>query len=158
LRTLDAAAPALALADVFAKLGAFAAGSNYGAPTALPWGVVYRNPWATYWSGTPLGIRLHPTQLYACLAELFLCAFLLWLLPRQRQEGEAIGAWLFFYGLVRFGIEFFRGDVDSTFFHGMLSMQQGIAIVMVIAGALLWLERSAPHQQEALHRQEPDGL
>lgn len=158
LRTLDAAAPALALADVFANLGAFAAGSDYGAPTALPWGVVYRNPWAAYWSGTPLGIRLHPTQLYACLAELFLCAFLLWLLPRQRQDGEAIGAWLFLYGLARFGIEFFRGDVDFTIFHKTLSIQQGITIVMVIAGALLWLERDASHRQESPHQQEPDVL
>ncbi|HUZ04550.1 MAG TPA: prolipoprotein diacylglyceryl transferase family protein [Acidobacteriaceae bacterium] len=153
LRTLDAAAPALALGDAFANLGAFAAGSGYGKPTALPWGVVYHSRWAATWSNTPLNIRLHPTQMYLCLVELFLCALLVWMLPRQRQDGEGIGSWLFLYGLALYGIDFFRGDVRYALFGGRLSLQQGIACVLVMAGALLWLERgtsqskgSAPSQ------------
>ena len=41
-------------------------------PTALPWAVTYTNPLAARWSGTPLGIPLHPVQAYAALAFLAL--------------------------------------------------------------------------------------
>jgi phosphatidylglycerol:prolipoprotein diacylglycerol transferase len=145
LRTLDAAAPPLALAASIASLGAFAAGSGYGTATTLPWGVIFRNRWAAYWYGTPLGVRLHPTQMYECVLAFLLCVFLLWLLPRRRQDGEGIGAWLFLYGLVIFWLDFFRGDASrKIFFAGTFSITQSIAFVVVIAGALLWLQRPAP--------------
>lgn len=156
LHTLDALAPAFLLADAFANLGAFASGSNYGTPTAHLWGVIYTNRWAAFWSGTPLGIRLQPTQLYLCAADLLLCALLLWLLPRQRQQGEGIGAGLFLYGLALFGIGFFRGDVPTPLFHATLSVTQGIAVLMVIVGALLWLERTPlTHDAEAFPDSAP---
>ena len=141
LATLDALAPALLLADAFANLGAFASGSDYGTPTAHRWGVIYSSHWAAFWSGTPLGIRLQPTQLYLCAVDLLLCALLLWLLPRQRQSGESMGAGLFLSGLAFFGIDFFRGDVSTPLFHGTISLAQAISALMVIVGALLWLER-----------------
>jgi phosphatidylglycerol:prolipoprotein diacylglycerol transferase len=148
LRTLDAVAPALALGDAIVQLGAFAAGSGYGSPTTLPWGVVYSNRMAAYGAGAPLGIRLHPTQIYASAVELLLCALLLWLLPRRRQDGEAMGAWLFLNGLATFWLGFLRGAPEQgLFFDGVFSLTQCIAFAMVIAGALLWLERGRPRRQ-----------
>ena len=145
LRTLDAAAPALALADTIACVGAFLAGAGYGKPTMLPWGVVYRDRWSAFWYGTPLGIRLQPVQLYEAAIIGALCLFLLWLLPRQHQNGEGIGAGLFLSGLATFGLEFLRGDTGRHFiFDGAFPISQGIAFLMVIAGALFWLERRAP--------------
>ena len=142
LRTLDAVAPALALGGAIASLGAFAAGSGYGSPTALPWGVVYNNRWAAYWYGTPLGVRLHPVQLYEAAIAGGLCLLLLWLLPRHRQDGEVMGAGLFLYGIAMFWLQFLSDQQVHVFlFGGTFSILQGIAFVMVIAGALLWLER-----------------
>jgi phosphatidylglycerol:prolipoprotein diacylglycerol transferase len=144
LRTLDAAAPALALGDAFANLGAFATGAQYGAPTALPWGVIYHSRWAALWAGTPLGVRLHPVQLYLCGLDLLLCALLWWLLLQALRSGEVFGAGLFLYGLALYGVELLRGEVPFVLLHGALSIQQAIAVGMVLTGALLWLERPAP--------------
>ena len=151
LRTLDAAAPALALGDAFAHLGAFASGAEYGAPTTLPWGVVFHSRWAALWAGTPLGVRLHPAQLYLCGFDLLLCALLWRWLPRQRQTGETLGAGLFLYGLASYGVELLRGDVNFLLLHGALSPQQAMAALMVVAGALLWMERPAPQPHRGIH-------
>jgi prolipoprotein diacylglyceryltransferase len=51
------------------------------------------------------------------------------------------------YSIVRFGIEFLRGDPDrGTWFHGALSTSQIIALVLVLAAAVLYprLSRRGP--------------
>ena len=55
--TADALAPPLAAALAFEQLGALAAGSGYGtdAGPQLGWAIIYSNPMAAIWSGTPLG-------------------------------------------------------------------------------------------------------
>ena len=141
LATLDAVAPAWALGQSILMLGCFFAGCTYGRPTTMPWGVVFHSRWAALWNGTPLGIRLHPVALYLCAVELLLCLFLLWWLPRRRQPGELAGAWMFLSGLAQFFLDFYRGDNRLLLFHGALSLTQAIDFCLVIAGALLLLER-----------------
>jgi len=149
LRTLDALAPAVALGHGIVCVGCFMSGSAYGRPTALPWGVTYHSQYAVLWAGTPLGVRLHPTQLYEAGAELLLCALLLWLLPRVQQAGEVAGAWMFLYGAARFVIEFYRGDAGrGAIFHGLLTATQGVALLLVLAGGLLWLQRGSRKEPE----------
>ncbi|MHB1022269.1 MAG: prolipoprotein diacylglyceryl transferase [Acidobacteriaceae bacterium] len=150
LRTLDALAPAVALGHALSCVGCFAAGCAYGLPTTLPWGVTFHNKYAAMWSGAPLGVRLHPTQLYEAAVELALCALLLWLLPRARQAGEVMGAWMFLFGAARFVIEFYRGDDGrGSILNGLLSGTQGIALLLVVLGGLLWLQRS--EKKELVH-------
>jgi phosphatidylglycerol:prolipoprotein diacylglycerol transferase len=140
LTTLDAAAPGWALGQSILVLGCFFAGCDYGRPTALPWGVAFHSRWAAMWNGTPLGIKLHPVQLYLCAIELALCLGLLWWLPRRRQPGELAGGWLLVSGLARFFLDFYRGDNRLLVFDGALSLMQAIDFCMVIAGALLLLK------------------
>ena len=91
--TADALAPPLALGLAFEQLGALLAGSDYGTESGARWAVTYNNALAARWSGTPLGIPLHPVQAYAALAYLTLAFFLLiWLLARRRQ-GDVAGLW-----------------------------------------------------------------
>ncbi len=149
LRTLDAIAPALALAHTILMLGAFAAGSSYGTPTTVPWAVTFHNKYAALWSGAPLGVPLHPAQLYEAAAALALCLFLLWLLRHRlhagspAQDGEVFGAWLFLGGIAHFVIEFYRGDPGrGSLFGGLATLTQGFALILVVAGALLWLDRN----------------
>ena len=137
LRTLDVLAPALALALSIASLGSFAAGQGYGRPTTAPWGVVYTSRIAALWSGTPLGIPLHPTQLYESAVELLIFLLLAWWLPRRTQDGEAAGAWLFLYGLSHYLIGYYRGDTG-----GAITAQQWLAAVAVLAGGVLWMRRT----------------
>lgn len=137
LETLDAAAPAWALAQAILMLGCFLAGCNYGRPTDLPWGVVYRSRWALLWNGTPLGVRVHPVQLYLCAVEAVLCVLLLWWLPRRRQPGEIAGAWMMLSGLAQFFLDFYRGDNRLLLISGAVSLTQAIDFCLVIVGALM---------------------
>ena len=94
--TADVLAPPLAAALAFEQLGALAAGSGYGADAGpqVGWAIIYSNPMAAIWSGTPLGVPLHPVQAYAALAFLAL-AVLLWVwLPLERRPGDVAGLWL----------------------------------------------------------------
>lgn len=133
----DAAAPGLALAFAINRLGAFCGGLAWGRPTTLPWGVMYRSFVAYLWYRVPLGVRLHPVQLYDAAASLAIFALLLSF--RVRRPGEIAGAWLFFYGLARFFVEFFRGD-QAPFAAG-LTLPQVLSVFAVIAGGALWLRR-----------------
>jgi len=133
----DAAAPGLALAFAINRLGAFCGGLAWGRPTALPWGVIYRSFVAYLWYRVPLGVKLHPVQLYDAAASLAM--FVLLLALRTRRAGEIAGAWLFLYGLARFFVEFFRGDVAGLF--AGLTPAQVLAIFAVIAGGALWWRR-----------------
>lgn len=145
LKTMDIFAPGIALGHAFGRLGCFAGGCCYGRPTELPWAVIFTNPFAAATTGVPLGVHLHPTQIYEFLIELANFFLLLWLLPRKRFDGQVIGAYLFLYGFARYFIEFFRGDPGrATVFGGFMTMTQLISILLVVAGGALWLRRPAP--------------
>ena len=71
--TCDVFAPGIALGHVTGRLGCFAAGCCYGKPTDVSRGrVIFTDPLAAANVGTPLGIPLHPTQLYEAGAELLI--------------------------------------------------------------------------------------
>jgi phosphatidylglycerol:prolipoprotein diacylglycerol transferase len=150
LRTCDAFAPGLALGHAIGRLGCFAAGCCYGKPTRLPWGVVFTDPLAYFNSGTPLGIPLHPTQIYESIVELINFFILYWLIKRKKFDGQVIGAYLFLYGVARYFLEFVRGDPErGSVFGGLMTGTQLIAIFMVIAGGILWLQRKRHGAQTA---------
>ena len=142
LPAADVFAPGIAIGHALGRVGCFAAGCCYGRPTSEPWGVIFTNPKANEITGTPLGVRIHPTQLYEMVAELINFAILYYLATRKKFEGEVIGLYLFLYGIERFVIEFFRGDGGrGTMFGGALSTTQVISICMVLAGGILWMRR-----------------
>jgi len=143
LRTCDVFAPGLALGHAFGRVGCFAAGCCYGRETHVPWAVTFHNPLANEIVGTPLGVPLHPTQLYEMALELCNAAFLVWLIRRKKFEGEIIGTYMIIYGIGRFFIEFFRGDPGRGVFLGWMSGTQAIAIGLVIFGGVLWMRRVA---------------
>jgi len=139
LALLDTFCSALPLGHAIGRLGCFAAGCCYGKPTSLPWGVTFTNPMAAQLAGTPLGIRLHPTQLYESAVEAVNFCLLIWLGARQRFTGQILGAYLMLYGAERGTIEFFRGDPGRTpMFHGSVSLMQLVSVAMILLGAFLW--------------------
>ena len=75
--TCDVFAPGIALGHVVGRFGCFFAGCCYGRPTTLPWGITFTDPFAAANVGTPLGVPLHPTQLYEAGAELVILLVLL---------------------------------------------------------------------------------
>jgi phosphatidylglycerol:prolipoprotein diacylglycerol transferase len=140
---MDLLAAPIAIGHAIGRLGCFAAGCCYGKPTALDWGVTFTSPLAEKISGTPLGVALHPTQLYESAAEFMNFAILLWLGAKRRFTGQIIGAYFILYGVERGTIEFFRGDPGRTLlFHDRVSLMQLVSVALILGGAFLWLR---PH-------------
>jgi phosphatidylglycerol:prolipoprotein diacylglycerol transferase len=138
-RTADVLAPGVALGQGLGRLGCFAAGCCFGRPADVPWAVTFRDPYATRTVGTPLDTALHPTQIYESLAVFAIFGFLLWLSSRRTFDGQVMLAYVALYSVVRFLIEFYRGDAArGTVFGGMLSTSQFIAILLVLGAALLY--------------------
>jgi len=139
LPVFDISAAALPLAHALGRLGCFAAGCCFGKPTALPWGVIFTNEQAARLAGTPLGVSLHPTQLYEAAAEFLNFLLLVWLGARQKFDGQILGAYFMLYGTERAIIEFFRGDPGRTLmFHGSVSLMQIVSVGLIFTGAGLW--------------------
>ena len=108
-RTADAFAPGIALGQAVGRQGCFAAGCCWGKPTGLPWGVEF-TPEGNAVTGVPLGVHLHPTQLYESFFALLLFLFLFRLHRRRRFDGQVILLYGALYGAARFLIEFVRDD------------------------------------------------
>jgi phosphatidylglycerol:prolipoprotein diacylglycerol transferase len=137
-RAADVCAPAIALGQAIGRIGCFMAGDDYGRATSVPWAVAFTNPDAATIGGAPLGMPLHPVQLYESAVCLALFGFLIWLGRRPHRDGTVIGAYTLLYAVARFGLEFFRGDADRGFvFGGLLSTSQFIAIVMFVIAAIV---------------------
>ena len=60
----DAAAPGVALGQAIGRIGCLAAGCCWGAQCTKPWAITFTNPKAGQNVGVPMGVPLHPTQLY----------------------------------------------------------------------------------------------
>ncbi len=141
LKVADSFMPGIAVGHAFGRLGCFAAGCCWGEPTALAWAVTFTDPHAHEVVGVPLGVGLHPTQLYESAALFLTFAFLYRLHARKRFDGQLLGWYLVLYPSARFGIEFVRyHSANAWLWQDRLSDAQGIALALAATGAwLLWL-------------------
>src|SRR5215217_5746206 len=127
--TCDVFAPGIALGHVIGRFGCLFAGCCFGKTTTKPWGITFTDPFAAANVGTPLGVPLHPTQLYEAGAELVILGILLWTERKGRGfAGRTFWLYMLLYAVSRFIIEFFRGDERGTV--GMFSTSQFISIVL----------------------------
>lgn len=150
--TGDVLAAPLALGLSFEQIGALLAGSGYGTGTNLPWAVVYTDPLAARWSDAPLGIPVHPVQAYAAIGFSVIAAALVVWLPRRRQHGDLAGLFLVATGFVMYITEFWRDPIGrGALFHGFLKGPQIAAILLVLGGAALLLDRPSQRVIHAAH-------
>lgn len=141
-RTADALAAPIALGVACEQVGALLAGSGYGLDAEVPWAVTYTSPLAARWSGTPLGVPLHPVQGYAALGAFTVAVLAFLWLRLRRQEGDAAGVALLGAGLVTFVTEFWRDrEGRAGMLHGAVDAPQILAIALVLCGAVLLRER-----------------
>lgn len=117
----------------FGNIGAFLDGINYGAPTQLPWGVVFRSPNVKYITA------IHPTQLYAAVYCLIIVGVLYYLYKNFAKEKPGFTALMgvFLFGAARFIEEFFRGD--ETIMLGSIRIGTAMALAAaLVSGYLLF--------------------
>src|SRR5438132_1433184 len=142
--TCDVFAPGIALGHVIGRFGCLFAGCCYGKEAHVPWAITFTDPFAASNVGTPLGVPLHPTQLYEAGAELLI---LIVLLVTERKgkpfAGRTFWLYMLLYSISRFIIEFYRGDERGTV--GIFSTSQFISIVLapLAIGMLIYLSRHA---------------
>jgi phosphatidylglycerol:prolipoprotein diacylglycerol transferase len=117
----------------FGRIGNFINGELWGAPTTLPWGMVFQ---------TADNQPRHPTQLYEALLEgLFMFTVLWWFGSRARPRRAISGLFLILYSLIRFGIEFVRvPDVQFGYLAlGWVTMGQLLSLPMFVFGVVLMI-------------------
>jgi phosphatidylglycerol:prolipoprotein diacylglycerol transferase len=149
LATADALAAPLAIGLAFEQFGALLAGSGFGtdADPKLPWAVTYSSTLAYRWSGTPLGVPLHPVQAYAAISFLTLAIFLVMWIPMRRQRGDLAGICLMGLGTVIYLTEIWRDpEGRGLILRGALDGPQIVAVVFVIAAGFILRERK-PHTE-----------
>lgn len=115
---LDALTPLFAILAIGLSLSHLAAGTAFGSPTSLPWGI-------DLWNSTR-----HPTQIYELIASLMI-ASILWF---RKTDSPAGSNFLVFAALTagaRLFLEAFRGD--STLIFGSLRLAQVIAWMVLAA-------------------------
>lgn len=121
------------------RLGCLMAGCCYGKPTDVAWAITFTDPAANFNVGTPLNVALHPTQLYESAAGLVILVALLLLERRPKAfPGRTFWSFAFLYSVLRFIIEFYRGD-DRGLVLDMLSTSQFISVVLgPLSLVMLW--------------------
>lgn len=134
----DLYAVGIPLFHVFGRLGCFFAGCCYG--------VESRFGFVTHASVAPAGdgVMRFPVQLLE--AALLLCLFLLLLSLYRKSSlrGRLLGCYLLCYGVIRFAMEFLRGDTYRGFLLG-LSTSQWISLLLIAAGCLRLLTGRKKH-------------
>lgn len=115
----DALMAAVGVGAALLRLGCFAAGCCFGAPSRLPWAVRFpaQSPaWiAQLRAGlitpsAPASLPVHPLQLYFMLLSLAAAALALRLEPRKAYEGQVVLAFLAVDQLGKFGLEYLRDE------------------------------------------------
>jgi phosphatidylglycerol:prolipoprotein diacylglycerol transferase len=139
-KVADLAAPALSLGQAIGRVGCFLAGCCYGRACDLPWGVTFHDPRASDLTGVPIGVKLHPTQLYHAATDVVTLLVAMALMRRRRFDGQVFWTWLLLYALFRAVVEHWRGDLArGVFFGGVLSTSQIISIpIVMVAAVMLW--------------------
>jgi phosphatidylglycerol:prolipoprotein diacylglycerol transferase len=154
-RTCDVFAPAIALGHVTGRLGCLAAGCCYGRPTDAWWGITFTNPLAAANVGTPLGIPLHPTQLYEAGAELLILVLLLATEQRGRLfAGRTFWAYMFLYAVSRYAIEIYRGDPRGMVLGFSTSQSISLVLAPLSLAMLFYLSRWTPETPETAMRRK----
>ena len=150
LRLHDYVACCVPFGLFFGRIANFINQELWGAPTGMPWAVRFVE--ATPYGGT-LGPPRHPSQLYEAGLEGIILFMILWAMfwrTQSRYEpGKLVGAFIFFYGIFRFGIEFIREpDAQLAEFAQAtgLHMGQWLTVPMILGG--LYLMATAKKRRE----------
>jgi len=149
LRLHDYVACCVPFGLFFGRLANFVNQELWGAHTTVSWAIRFMEPTGRMINGKAemfLGDPRHPSQLYeAGLEGIVLFATLWWMFWKtdaRYQPGKLVGAFLFFYGIFRFGLEFIREpDQQLVQFAQMtgLHMGQWLSLPMILGGLYLML-------------------
>ncbi len=135
LPVADASSLGIPLGLAFGRIGCTAAGCCYGKLSTVPWAIVFTDPASL----APLGVHLHPTQIYESIAGFAIFGLLYATRDRFKTPGMLFWVMLILYGVIRSFLEIFRDDPRG--FLGPFSESQ-IVSAIVIAYAVVSIVRA----------------
>lgn len=122
--TVSIFTPAVPLFHVFGRIGCFLGGCCWG--MEVPWGIAFSQSLAA-----PNHVRLFPVQLVESGLNLILFVVLAVLSRRLSRKWMVFPIYVIAYGILRFVLEFFRGDVGRGLF--LFSTSQWVALLCIAA-------------------------
>jgi phosphatidylglycerol---prolipoprotein diacylglyceryl transferase len=147
----DLLAPAVCWAMATFRIGCLLEGCCFGTPTRLPWAVRFpagSHVWAdevakglippSAWASLPV----HPLEIYFLLLAFGAGAFLLWLQPRKRYDGQVVLLFLALHEPGKFLLEFLRAQPAPHL--QVLSLAFAVIAWSVLLGRRLVAARSTP--------------
>lgn len=144
-RYADVMLPTVALGHAFGRLGCFGVGCCYGKPAPdLPWAVTF--PVSTWEQIAPVGVPLHPVQLYAVGLNAALFVSLTLAYRWRRFDGQMALLYLGTYSLGRILLELVRGDEARGFVLAdslgpLISTGQVTSAALLVAAVALYVWR-----------------
>lgn len=142
----DCMAPGIALAHFFGRVGCFLAGCCHGRPADIfPLAVTFTSTEAWHNTGCPLYTPLYPTQLFEAVFNLLNFLFLFQFFKRRAYKGQVFALYILNYSIIRFLLEYLRGDSDRGYIFGGLdnpllsiSTSQLISLVGILLAFFLF--------------------
>ena len=131
--TTDFLAPVVPVGLFFGRIANFINGELWGAPSDLPWAMVFPAEQAG-------GIPRHPSQLYEACLEGVLLFIILWFYSTKIRPKMAVsGAFLLGYGIFRSLVELVREpDQQIGYLAGdWLTMGQVLSLPMILGGMIM---------------------
>ena len=135
-RVMALVVPVFPLAHAVMRVGCFMGGCCYGIPHPPPLGIAFSQS-----LGAPNGVHLLPVQLYEAAANLLLFWGIWRYTAKERDWVYIICLYGTAYGVLRFCLEFLRGDLARGIFWG-LSTSQWISIVVLVLSIGGWYLRA----------------
>ncbi len=130
-RILDLMSPFVALGQAIGRIGCLSNGCCFGKISKF----------GLYFPVHKL--VLIPTQIYSSLALVFIFIILRFLQDRPHKEGEIFFAYLLFYSIKRFFIEFWRADNEIILFGLTLFQLMSIAVFCLAIWKILLIKKIA---------------
>lgn len=128
----DVAAFSVPLFHTFGRIGCFLGGCCYGIECS--WGLTYTQSLVTPANNVPR----FPIQLLEAALNLMLFVLIFLLFQKQKLKGRLIFVYLTCYPVIRFVLEFFRGDAYRGFLW-RLSTSQIISLLILLAELIYFI-------------------
>ena len=141
LALLDVLGPAMALAHAFGRVSCFMQGCCFGKPAPNGFVLAVTFPKGALAAArypsvlTDGSVPVYPVQLFESAGNILMCIILLLLLRKRKYAGTIGGIYLILYGVMRFLIEFMRGDHTDSILG--LTPSQFIAVAIAIPGGVI---------------------
>jgi len=128
-RFADAVIPGVILGQAVGQIACLLNGDTYGKPTTVAWAITFTDPAAM----APLGVPLHPIQVYELLAYAAVFFIVHRMARSTAREGSVLAVYAISYGIARFIMEFFRGDPPMI---AGIIVPQVVSVLLVVGGIL----------------------